>query len=200
MWSSKESLGSPSCRQRLRVTRCTDLARRTLRRGRSHGSARNQSRPLASFRLRSDGLPNSSRTTGKVGDYRFVRRISTDKRACVYRHSFTWPKSRLSVHLSHAVSRTLKASSTKNPRYAQPAEVAQNPSSCSPGTYSPSGQCFRDTFRSERSRRLVGRHWRFPAFSCPVDRSGSKVQLSLPTHRRIDITANPALVAGGSRI
>src|ERR1700675_4559630 len=65
MWSSKESLGSPSCRQRPRVTRCTHLARRTLRRGRLHGSARNQSRPLAGFRLRSDGLPNSSRTTGK---------------------------------------------------------------------------------------------------------------------------------------
>src|SRR6266478_1978343 len=41
MWSSKESLRPPSCRQRLRVTRCTGLARRTLRRGRSHGSARN---------------------------------------------------------------------------------------------------------------------------------------------------------------
>jgi hypothetical protein len=65
MWSSKESLRSPSCRQRLRVARYTGLARRTLRRGRSHGSARNQSRPLASFRLRSDGLPNSSRTTRK---------------------------------------------------------------------------------------------------------------------------------------
>ena len=27
---------------------------------------------------------------GQVGSYRFVRRIGTDKRACNYRHSFTW--------------------------------------------------------------------------------------------------------------
>ena len=32
------------------------------------------------------------RASEQAGSYRFVRRISTDKRACVYRRSFTWTK------------------------------------------------------------------------------------------------------------
>jgi hypothetical protein len=32
---------------------------------------------------------------GQPGSYQLTRRVSTDKRARVYRHSFTWTKSRL---------------------------------------------------------------------------------------------------------
>ena len=34
------------------------------------------------------------------GSYQLAGRISTSKRACVYRHSFTWTKSRLFVDVT----------------------------------------------------------------------------------------------------
>lgn len=44
-----------------------------------------------------------------VSRFNSGNRIGTGKRACVYRHSFTWTKSPLSVHLSHApAGRTVK--------------------------------------------------------------------------------------------
>jgi pimeloyl-ACP methyl ester carboxylesterase len=72
-----ESLRSPSCRQRLRVTRCTDLAPRTLRRGRSHGSARNQSR-----RCRCQYSSRPEPSTASTGITCCAREIGLSRRHC----------------------------------------------------------------------------------------------------------------------
>ena len=39
----------------------------------------------------------------QAGSYLFARLISPDKRACVYRHSFTWTKSRLFVEVPNCL-------------------------------------------------------------------------------------------------
>jgi pimeloyl-ACP methyl ester carboxylesterase len=77
MSSSKESLRSRSCRQRLRVSRCTGPSRRTLRRGRSHGSARNRSR-----RCRWQYPSHPEPSTASTGITCCVRGIGLSRRHC----------------------------------------------------------------------------------------------------------------------
>jgi hypothetical protein len=57
---------------------------------------------------------NCSRQGREPGSYRFVRRISTDKRACVYRHGFTWTAFRTSDSSQYGDNRSLDRSSLRN--------------------------------------------------------------------------------------